>query len=1244
MKVYGTKSIRQQVTPTLSAFLLVALSLLLLAFTLDGKDHGDTYEGEVPQGATFTVNAQGNDPDADLTDDLCATARGGCTLRAAIQQANATIGADDIAFNLGPGIPTLDTGSLPEVRETVTIDGATGGATQVELTGITVGFPAGTNGTGLVFTGDNNEVRNLIIIGYASPGITLRNGTGSLIENTWVGLSKTGIAIPNVEGGLLIDNSANNTIGGQTEDKRNIFSGNNENGITIRGAGAKMNKVEGNYIGTNANGDGTPNKHNSPMCANEEAGILIDNAPENTIGGAEPGMRNVISGNGTSGVLIRGQQATKNVVAGNYIGTDKDGTASLGNGDAGVTLDGAPENIIGIDLVIGAGNLISGNPIGVVVNGTEAKKNVVAGNNIGTDKDGTARLPNGTGIHVDDAPENRIGGSLNAETNIISGNEDEGIHLSGSEAKKNVVEGNYIGIDASGADSLGNGRDGVFIEDAPENTIGRIGTGNVISGNKEQGLHILGEGATMNVVEGNYIGTNIDGTMALPNEENGVLLFDAPNNMIGKAVIGMNNVISGNKKSGVVIDRFTEAQGNTVAGNYIGTTGDGEASLSNGAHGVVIDAATANTIDANTISGNDSSGVHIIVGTGNIISGNTIGTDKDGVTPLSNGQHGVALIDPDPNAPTSTGSSNNTVTNNLIAYNGSDGIFVSGSTSVSNAIRTNNIVSNDGLGINLKNDGVTENDDGDSDTGPNVLQNFPVLTSASGENDLTIGGALNSKANATFRIEFFVNEACDPSGHGEGEFILGSTNVTTDSNGNANILATFEDAMVPMGLFITATATDSTKSTSEFSACVDVGEGAGCSLVVTTTNDVGAGSLREAITCANLTPNGTAPDVISFAIPGAGVPVIAPTSALPTVTDPVVIDATTQPEAGMVQVDGNDAGDEANGLHLTAGGSTIKGLALTRFGQHGILLEAEGENTITQTTIGTDAEGTPGLGNLADGISIGEGSHMNMIGGAEETAGNIIYGNAGAGVAVTGDAMGNTIRSNSISENGGLGIDLADDGVTDNDDDDIDAGPNTLQNFPVLTTALSGSLRLEGTLNSTPDTDFTLDFFANTVCGASDHGQGDVFLGIETVTTDANGDAVFMVTFAEVDLTEGFVAATATDPNGNTSEFSTCVAITSTTVAVEGEPEVPLVFRLHPNYPNPFNPETTIAFEVPHAGYVSLKVYNTLGQQVADLVAETRAAGRYTTTWNAANLPSGVYYFQIKASDFQAIRPMVLVK
>jgi len=365
-------------------------------------------------------------------------------------------------------------------------------------------------------------------------------------------------------------------------------------------------------------------------------------------------------------------------------------------------------------------------------------------------------------------------------------------------------------------------------------------TRNIISGNNGNGVDMNGVASSENLIQGNFIGTDVNGTTALPNGKRGVEMERAPNNIVGGTTLSARNVISGNIQNGVLISRPT-ATGNVVQGNYIGTDVTGTVDLGNRFSGVSIDlGASNNTIGGTTagarnlISGNDD-GV-VIAGsgtTGNQILGNFIGTDVNGTADLGNPSDGVII---------ENGASNNTIggtasgAGNTIAFNGGDGVAVFSGTG--NDILSNSIFSNTGLGIDLGPNGVTPDDVGDADTGANNLQNFPVLASAT-SGSITITGTLNSIANTTFRIEFFSNNACDPSGNGEGKTFLGFTDVTTDASGDPGGSVSFSAALtatVSPGSFITATATDPNNNTSEFSLCLQV-VAAVADLVVTKTVD-----------------------------------------------------------------------------------------------------------------------------------------------------------------------------------------------------------------------------------------------------------------------------------------------------------------------------------------------------------------------------------------------------------------------
>lgn len=242
-----------------------------------------------------------------------------------------------------------------------------------------------------------------------------------------------------------------------------------------------------------------------------------------------------------------------------------------------------------------------------------------------------------------------------------------------------------------------------------------------------------------------------------------------------------------------------------------------------------------------------------------------------------------------------------------------------------------------------------------------------------------------------------------------------------------------------------------------------------------------------------------------------------------------------------------------SGIGLSSDSNAIIGNVISGNGYHAVDLSGLGSainNTVFQGNfIGTDATGTSPIPNSGNGLNIF--GAQSMIGGTDPGAGNIIAFNDGSGVVIgSGEfdtqSIGNTILGNSIFLNYGLGIDLGNvytpDGVTPNDDCDLDDGPNGLQNFPILSSAavIAGEIVVSGSLNSVADTDYTLEFFANRFFNYNGHGDGEIFLGRTNVTTDAECNVDFSVTFTNSIHIGYWISATATDPDGNTSEFSPC--------------------------------------------------------------------------------------------------------
>jgi len=340
------------------------------------------------------------------------------------------------------------------------------------------------------------------------------------------------------------------------------------------------------------------------------------------------------------------------------------------------------------------------------------------------------------------------------------------------------------------------------------------------------GIYIASNGD--NVIAGNYIGTNASGTSSFPAPNNGSGIYlTTPHNTIGGQSPADRNVLSGNGNAnggtGLYINTAS-AVGNKVINNYIGLDANGVGSIPNYNNGVFLVGGSSQSIvggttasERNVIS-NNYYGISINGSSSNQVMGNYIGTRADGTASFGN-SCGVSF----------SNASNNTVggtspgAGNLIAWNTGAGVVVV-KNCVNDAILGNSIYSNSyQLGIDLYDGGfgVTPNDNntGDADSGPNNLQNFPVLTSViSNGGTTTIEGTLDSAFSSPFRIELFSNNACDPTGFGQGQSYLGFANVTTDAGGHGSFTFNVPNANV-VGGFFSATATDPNGNTSEFSAC-----------------------------------------------------------------------------------------------------------------------------------------------------------------------------------------------------------------------------------------------------------------------------------------------------------------------------------------------------------------------------------------------------------------------------------------
>ena len=663
-----------------------------------------------------------------------------------------------------------------------------------------------------------------VISGNATNGVLIgENSTANQVLGCHVGVNRLGtVAIPNDVDGVHIRDSGGNYVGDSSGEARNIIAGNGDDGVEIQGTNSLVAGcfVQGNYIGLGTNG--------YAAIPNGDDGVLLySNCTQNIIGGASSSLeRNLISGNYGCGVKIE-HGPYGNWVYGNYIGVNRDGLAAVSNAEFGVLIiDRSTGNWIGNPGTEGSGNVISGNGAGTLWAGVGlydgAERNTVSRNLIGLGASGVAVPNQGDGLRVVNAVSNYVGTGVTVSRNVISGNLGDGVQI-GTNAHFNLVLCNYIGVDTNGVAARPNGGDGVQILQSTFNVVGTNVAGNVISANMGSGVSILDSPACReNVVRGNRIGVDVTGSVRLGNAMNGVLITESPSNSIGGALEG--NVISGNGQAGIYIDG-AGAEGNKVFDNKIGVDATTSVVLSNKTDGVAVMNAPRNTIggtglQGNNISGNGNFGV-LLAGSqarGNRVLNNRLGISGAGAA-MPNARCGVLCH----NGASGTAiGGTNTSEANVIAYNNEHGVWVITSLATNNAILGNSIFQHAGQGINLDMDSVTMNDSLDADNGPNGLQNYPVIYSAT-TGSLHLGGNLFSKPSTTYRVEFFLNTNESTYGYGEGQIYLGYTNVTTAADGGVTncFIITFADA-VKTGLFVTATATDPFGNTSEFSASVEV--------------------------------------------------------------------------------------------------------------------------------------------------------------------------------------------------------------------------------------------------------------------------------------------------------------------------------------------------------------------------------------------------------------------------------------
>ncbi|HEY3855867.1 MAG TPA: hypothetical protein VGO67_15870 [Verrucomicrobiae bacterium] len=862
-------------------------------------------------------------------------------------------------------------------------------------------------------------------------------------------------------------------------------------------------------------------------------------------------------------------------------GTALNTASATDNAKVSIALDGANAGTLADGLTITGGNsVIEGLAIynfsgdGIVL--TQNDGDSVTGNFIGVDADGNA-APNGkNGILISGSLNNSIGGAALGQRNLISANGGSGIGITGYNAGNNAIKGNFIGVDHSGG-ALGNMLNGALVS-ASEVVIGgtNSGDGNVIAFNGASGVSVFGttsyssEFATETPqftdgvgILGNSIYGNgelgIDMAPAGVNSNFSAGQFTGPDNRLSSPVIlpltpgstAVAGMLSSDSDETFRIELFANTladasgfgQGQTFLSAVSVTTDDAGLASFNVpvstplADGEII---TATAIELDTLNTSEFSQAVQVAPAANVSV--TISTPSNPAQARQNLTYTITVANQGPGIATdivltnqtppyatfvSADSGGTTSYGNPPAITWSLGSLAAGaSTNIqvvvmptqvgtitttagvssleSDPTFVNNLAT---LNITVTGTPRTLTVKNTSDSGPDSLRAAITDVDANGYGLDTIQFNIPGSGVQTIMLQSdlpYIQEPVTIDGYSQP-----GAQANTETNGdNAVLLIQLQENGYSYSSLLSVQAGNTTVR----------------GLVI---NGVGSRGIF-------VSPNYNSPPQANVVIAGNFIGVSPAGTAV----------ATNNLEAG-IEVDGYGllSGVQIGGAN-PADRNIISGnggpsLNTTSAGIY--VYEANGV-TIQGNYIGTDATGRIPIGNNGAGVLLYSGDNETLVGGGGPGRGNIIANNATIGVQI-GDGTNNSVLGNSIFDNGGMGIHLgyvssSDPGSpTPNHVGGPIQGPNNLQNYPVLTsvTASGGNTTVQGTLNSQPNTNYRLEFFSNARPSGTFYGEGQTFIGAKAVVTDSSGNADFTFTFP---LAAANVTATATDPAGNTSEFS----------------------------------------------------------------------------------------------------------
>ncbi len=904
----------------------------------------------------------------------------------------------------------------------------------------------GTDSTGSVSVTSGNSGTTVAGAWINSPNVTVAdNVIGSMIgfgiqmlvtannitvRGNRVGTNAAGtVAFPNTRHGIIVQDVSNVTIGGTTPGSGNLVSGNLQDGINITSAASSIT-VQGNIVGTDVTGT-------LPL-PNQGSGITLF-GPNNLIGGSTAGAGNLVSGNANYGIWVIDAAAANNTIQGNRVGTDISGTLDLGNVVDGIRLTNAPNNTIG-GTATGAGNLISGNNnYGIGVFGVSTGNTTIAGNLIGTNASGLARIGNtNAGIYVASSTNTTIGGNTSAARNVIAGTTtrggwyDQGVGIAIVNSNTATIRGNLIGTNINGTQGLGNIYSGITVLDSSNITIGGSlsGQGNVISDNGQYG--IVGYGANQVTIQGNRIGTNKAGTASLANGlvapgGDGIMFFNSSNFTIGGAsswdsgeLAGAGNLISDNRGYSI---QWTNSSNLILAGNVIGLdiTGTRDISVANslrlGGTGLIIGGTSAAL--RNIISGNDN-GIGLDDADGAIIQGNYIGTDRTGQFAIGNDGTGIYvsgstveqlttgaiiggaapgagnLISGNANEGIYLGTTDNQVIGNFIGTNSSGstaipngkGITVTGTNNVigGSAPGSRNLISgNTGVGIEL--------------TGNNELPGAIATWKAEGNaNDVTsthpgtqFGGAgyafglAGGQAFSLDGINDYLAFADEPQLSRDQRSLSIELWINPNTIGGGGLIdKSIDNSSIDYRLSLLPDGRISFVTRNGLDSVVGPVINANVWTHIAAVKDLAANQLRLYINGALVASSSAASAATSIA------------------TTDLLMGASRNSSGNVSTFFAGKIDEPA----IYARVLTANEISLIR-SLGGV---AKGRNTVDGNVIGLSSTGINTLPNGAHGVLVSD-SPSNIIGGV---AGNTISGNRGSGVRVDGASMGTNITGNII--------------------------------------------------------------------------------------------------------------------------------------------------------------------------------------------------------------------------------------